>query len=112
MTTLVTEIDLNDECNHVRYFMIPMEMGYRQSISFNSFFNGVKKRNQSKQFLYVADSYEHLLELVALGAPISKMKLDGLKINPPIQCKDLYDFYKKIGYERKTRKYINEAAIS
>lgn len=116
MMFLITEIDL-ETYKHTRRFVIP-KLDYNQIISFESFFNCKKQRNKSKKYLYHKCWIEEELSLKFLAVKDGiydekkyiELEADiDWKIQNSIQCKDIYDFYTQIRYDRKTKKYINES---
>lgn len=93
MSYIITEVDLASSI-HTRRWRINVAT-YNKSISFDCFFFGKNRRNRSKKFLY------HCCQEV--DYEISKSLL-GEKVED-ITDIDLWDFYKVIGYDRKSKKY-------
>jgi len=62
--------------------------------SYNSFFHGSKRRNYTDEFLYSAEPVDEIL-----------LELQHIKIEELDQVDSLWDFYKIIGYDYKTKKY-------
>ncbi len=81
---------------------------YRQTVSLNSFFTGTKKRNWapdgrlyilSTMIEYEIDKDIAKSTLLKLGVDIS-IKHSGIVFN------GIWDFYSKVGYDRKNKKWI------
>jgi hypothetical protein len=71
---------------------------YRQMLSFDAFFNGRKRRNHSDIALYTANNKQEYLEYYANNSHLNT----GLTFN------GIWEFYKYIGYDYKTKKYIKK----
>jgi hypothetical protein len=104
----VIELDLNIEvrsqAKDVYCFTLA---GYRETISFNSFFHGLKQYCENKKtgFLYrpiYTPAYERLKRHKCYETEIY---LPLLEAGNFIACENLYDFYSKIGWNRKEKKY-------
>lgn len=99
---IVTEIDLLDGCKHTRYFRFPLdadkEFCYRSRVSANAFFFGGKKRNYTKpkHFLYIEKTEEEF----ECGANMRIIKTPEF-----IELSSIWEFYKLIGYNYKTKKW-------
>jgi hypothetical protein len=91
---------------HTNLYRFP-SAGYRQSVSFGSFFWGKNQRNYSPTKIYVATSVSHLEMQRGWPSLISKHKVAELDSDRVIYCKSLFDFYDKVGYNRKQRKWLN-----
>ena len=86
---------------HVRCFVFDPG-GYKASVSFNSFFFG-SGRNKSDKFIYCPT---HLSDIFMLqDHKFEASKLAKIDSGEAIFCEDVFDFYKKIGYDYKTKKY-------
>ena len=91
---ILTIVELEKtECQHIRYFEVNVDEGenfnYRARVSLNAFFNIDFKRNENDKFLYV-ETAKRVDE-----------KAETVKVN------SLWEFYKLIGYNYKTKKYEN-----
>jgi len=78
---------------------------YRESISYGWFFYGDKRRNFNDKILYTIvhpSEFEIMKDFPGCKEMLVKGILDR---GEDIKCKNLYDFYEKIGYNRKTKKY-------
>lgn len=96
----VRQIDLKDGCKHVAIHNIPYpefdDKGfYRTSISYSAFFEGTKGRNKNEDYLFY---------LVDRQYPGTIYELERDASLPVIEHTDLLDFFKNIGYDRKTKK--------
>ena len=100
LKVLVTAINLASY-HHDAYYVFDLA-GYRDRVSFNAFFNRGTGRNRSTTHIYYAEVVD---ELEACGSTLTKMKLDAIKANPPVQCQDLWDLYRRIGYDHKARSW-------
>lgn len=98
----VKQIDLKDGCKHIAMHNIPYpefkDKGfYRTSISYFAFFEGKKERNKNDDYLF----YE-----VSRTFPGTTYEIERDATLPTKEHADLLDFFKNIGYDRKTKKYI------
>lgn len=101
----VSEVDTESKGKHKRYFLFS-ESKYQSIVSLNCFFFGKKKRNWNGKLLYCVHNVFEIIELVEkYNSFFDKPYYDAIKSNTCIKCDGLYDFYKKIGYNRKTKKY-------
>lgn len=91
-----------DSCKHLRCFIFEIG-GYRCSVSFNSFFFGKKIHNRNGAKVYCPT---HVSEIIQFGGSFERHKLDKINNGTAIVCKDVFDFYKKIGYDYKSKKYL------
>ena len=106
MNIVVTVIEL-PSCKHLEYIEFEMPSawqkgGYRQVISFNSFFHGwsVKSskslaRNKTKTRLYHEQRKEEW----------DLFKWNYFAKSKRTKVKDLWDFYRHIGYDWRTKKH-------
>lgn len=95
MIQICSEIDTENNkhiCYHEFYLPHVTEGGYRQIVSFNAFFHGMKKRNWNKNKLY------HLTDEITMKFCQYKSKT--------VKHKDIWAFYKAIGYNYKRKKYM------
>lgn len=98
---VASEIDLKDGCKHLRYIRFPLDDGkypicYRSRVSYNSFAHGMKGRNycpnqKNAKLLYHCD-HEEMKTWMDPNVAI-------------IDVQNLWEFYKLIGYNYKTKKY-------
>jgi hypothetical protein len=121
---VVIEIDLMDkEYRHKRVHVFnlpsPSEKGfYRETTSFNAFFNGVPKGNrlhgpnQNSTTLYNAKRWIEFEETCERQAKLFvEKKLKGFpddRLLPRVEHQNIWDFYQKIGYDYKKKRYIKE----
>ncbi len=96
---IVTEIDLVTY-EHTNHYLFSPD-GYREIISSDSFFSGLKRRNRSNFKLYNRTWIDEVI-----GGLFDKSKVDAINHKTAIECKNLFDFYKKIGYDRYLKKYV------
>lgn len=104
MEIVAMELEL-PSCKHLCYhkFILPelVNKGYTQVVSFNAFFCSLKKRNQTKTRLYVSkypDDWEMFTKVIAGHS--------GIDPTTPYKThSNLWDFYKNIGYDHKTKKW-------
>ena len=111
----VTEIARNNLFNHNRYIRFDLDDGkdfcYRSRVSHGAFFNNYKgkKRNRTDKYLYYA---KHLREFqIDLDVWAKMMKEhpdlpDIYSSVPVVTVKNIWEFYKLIGYDYKTKKWI------
>jgi hypothetical protein len=96
--------------NHLGYFIFKRlkyneKCHYRHLTSFNSFFHGKNRKNENENYLYYMQYGFDLLAMFKHGSFFAKTDIERIKTLGVEVCTDLYDFYTKIGYNRKTRKY-------
>ena len=93
-----------DECDddHRTYYRFDLDDGknfcYRTRMSFNAFFHSIKDRNVSNGFLYHTDRKDSIEKIAKI--------FDDYPVNW-IDCKNIWEFYQIIGYDYKTKKYLN-----
>lgn len=87
--------------------------GYRENISFSWFFHGLKRRNENRQRnLWYIDKFIGAYERVkGLKCHETEVYLPILESGDFIVCENLYDFYEKIGWDRKKQKYLTKENI-
>ena len=102
-----------DDSDKIRYWRIAAPLPYRQSISLSGFRNlqhKILKKHSNRwyyfkfqnEFEYDNEWYQQDINHPVLGELYQKY------LNLPIiDCVDLYDFYNKIGWDRKKKKFIN-----
>ena len=105
---IVTEVLLADGHKHARHFRLPIdpkggEFNYRSRTSINCFFYGKKRRNyKGIEILYhVADEHEHKSSL-----KITQQSLPHWPTPFYIDVDSIWDFYKIIKYDYKTKKWL------
>lgn len=110
----VVEIDRYNLFKHNRYIRFDLDDGkdfcYRSRVSYNAFFNNYKgkKRNRSGKYIY---SSKHLEEFqIDLNVWTKMMKehpsLPDIHSSiPVVNVKNIWEFYKLIGYDYKTKKW-------
>lgn len=112
---IVTEVHLNRGCEHGRYFRVPVDakgcyvsaagvpFDYKSRRSINAFFyNPNKQRNyKGKETLYhVCEESESIGSL-----KITQEFLPDWPTPNYIDVDSIWDFYKLIGFNNKTKKY-------
>lgn len=111
---MVTEVDRNTS-KHIRRFIVSMpdikDKGfYRATTSYNAFFSSLKRRNWSDKKIYIpiAECYGTSTKFEnPPGVVIDVNHTYGpSKIKNPIKMKSIWDFYKAIGYNYKTKSYV------
>ncbi len=95
----ITQIELKSPYRHIQYhkFSFPEfnDKGfYRTMISYDAFFEGVKVRNYSKNYLYYLRR--------------DKDWEDRNHNLPVIEHENLLDFFKNIGYSRETKEFVGK----
>jgi hypothetical protein len=98
---IATEVDMTDGCKHLRYIRFPLDDGktpicYRSRVSYNAFAYSVKGRNYNPNF-------KNARILWACDHEDQKTWMDS--DIPIIDVKNVWEFYKLIGYDYKTKKY-------
>lgn len=100
--------------NHTRYIRFDLDDGkqfcYRSRVSHDAFFrNHKKKRNRNDKFGYVSKRmYEFQFDVDAWTHMMKKHPdlPDIYGSVPVVTVKNLWEFYKLIGYNYKTKKWI------
>jgi hypothetical protein len=117
---VVTEIDLQNGCEHTRYIIYPLDGGkdfcYKSRTASNSFFHGMKKRNyyfpngkrKPPKFLYhVQDLWEKNMHDDCFRESMARC---GGKIKfrdvPTDFADNIFDMFKMIGWDNKTKKWL------
>lgn len=96
----VTEIDLKNRYKPIRYIRFPLDDGkhpmcYRSRTSYSSFACGLKQRNYSPNKKHAKLFYYCQIEA----------ETSSFYEIPIIDVNNIWDFYKLIGYNYKTKKY-------
>ena len=116
---IVTEVLIKDGHKHGRYFRVPTApkgtkpdtagnvFDYRSAVSINSFFYGIKRRNQKKkEVLYHCDWEDgHLISEDAWRETHRKNNIPHKEITY-IEVDSIWHFYTLIGYDYKKKKYL------
>jgi hypothetical protein len=78
---------------------------YRCRTSFNTYFHSVKKYNcKSNGYLYYTkQDIEYDIELASWSKALGFNPHENIQI---IELKNIWEFYKLIGYDYKTKKYL------
>lgn len=103
---IAIKVDLTDSCNHLEYIRFPLDLDYRSVASYNSFANGIKKRNygidrRNPKFLWTCgDEHER---------QSSKLLFPEI---PIVDVENIWEFYELIGFDYKTNKWIKEIHTS
>jgi hypothetical protein len=111
---VVTEIDLQAGYKHRRYIKFDLDDGkgfcYRSRMTHNAFFHNYKtKRNQTDQYLYHAKSeaeHQMTIDVWAESMAENTNLPDIYSSVPVVTVKNVWEFYKLIGYDYKTKKWI------
>lgn len=128
-TKIITEIDLKDNCKHLRTFQLTLpsvtEKGfYRETMSFDYFFYGPNERNykpspKRREKLDFSDCrYVYHVQLKSEWDASTKRMRDFLKEQNRLEelyayvdtltvqhVTTLWDFYQEIGYDYKKQKW-------
>lgn len=116
---LIKKIETKECYAHLEYYALQMpepdEKGfYVQSVSFNAFFHSLKKHNYDEKnglFYYSIGWDDYLFELGFKRDPELEKALASLTaeyktfFEEAIEFNSIWDFYKHIGYDYKTKKY-------
>lgn len=104
---IITEVLLNKGCEHGRYFRMPLDPGgkefsYRGRTAVNAFFFGLKNRNRKgKEVLYhIQEEGESKRSL-----EITQKHLPDWPTPVYINVDSIWEFFKIIGFNNKTKKY-------
>jgi len=102
----VSQIDLKNGCEHVKLHIFPLPQikdpgFYRTMISYSAFFESCKSRNRSKNYLYYQTDFRD----GDLRGEYEKHRDSQL---PVVEYKSLLDFFEGIGYDRATKRYIDD----
>lgn len=103
---IIKELEM-PECKHIKRHILDIkEHNYRQSLSFSSFFHGLKERNRTETRLFIAT---HITDHEITEAVWQKTR-KRLKLGPEPELEEIHhatiwDFYKYIGYDYKTKKW-------
>jgi hypothetical protein len=109
-TLTVRQIDLKEGCKHVRLHTFPFpdvrDKGfYRTVTSYSAFFEGVKRRNRSDRYLF------SVLDLRD-GDFRGEYELKRDAALPVTEHASLLDFFKGIGYDRGSKKFLHNSNYS
>lgn len=103
VTKYIVAVDLNDPPaeKKKRYFHLVLPSAtepdfYRQTVSFNAFFRGLKRRNRSPSTLYIA--YDEDLLTAYLRERFSSHKV--------LRFDSIWDFYKAVGYNHRKNSWV------
>lgn len=98
ISIIATEIDLKTYA-HVRYIQFDLDDGkgmcYRSRVSYNAFRTNAKRRYYNGDVMYFC---EHDT------SPVLRAEMQLIPA-PVVQLANLWEFYKLIGYNYKTKKY-------
>ena len=109
----VTEIDRSNS-KHNRYIRFDLDDSkdfcYRSRVSYSAFFHSYKRmRNHTNKFLYISKQvYEFQIDVDTWDYMMKKNPNlpDIYSSVPVVTVKNLWEFYKLIGYDYKTKKWI------
>ena len=105
-TLKVKQIALSGKwiCMHEFPFPEMLDPGfYRTMISYGAFFESAKQRNWSDKYLYlVVKEYGYR----------PAWELEEIAKLPIVKHENLLDFFKNIGYDRKSKKFITDGLHS
>ena len=111
----VVEIDRSNLFKHNRYIHFDLDDGkdfcYRSRVSHTAFFSNYKRkaRNLSDKYLYHSKHLEEFQIDLDVWAKMMKEHPDLTDIYssvPVITVKNIWEFYKLIGYDYKTKKWL------
>jgi hypothetical protein len=114
MTIQIVALELNLNVDHTykRYFKFDLDDGknfcYRSRTSHDAFFHSTKKRNRKESLLYTSrHEDEHQLDIAHWHTMMKKYSnlTDIYAEVPVVHVKNLWEFYKLIGYDYKTKKF-------
>lgn len=96
----VTQIDLKNKSTHVAVHTFSI-CGYREILSYGAWSTAYKNRNKNKNYLFHARNCEEY-----------ELSLGGKKYHDTIDIKkiehgSLWEFYKSIGYDYKSKRYFS-----
>lgn len=107
MKFLMKEIPL-DGSAHTRMWLVDIDQGedmhYQSRVSFNAFMFSKHKRNQTDKFLYYGQSLE---EAEMTSDSMKKFGSIGYDFTKIEKVDSIWDFYKIIGYDYKSKKFID-----
>lgn len=93
---IVTELDRTTG-THVRYYLVPKCDSYRSAVSLNAFAWGTRRYNRSINKWYIFRRIDDLYP--------TDIMLNILEEGTCIRCEGIFDFYKKIGFDYKKKKF-------
>ena len=96
---IITELIFNKSKkyhDHCRRFKLTIS-NYTESISFGSFFESTKRRNDNKHGILYVSHYEEIYNTM--------YKNQDSNLSPLIEVKSLWEFYHIIGYNYKLKKW-------
>ena len=102
-TLIVRQIERKGPCKHVMLHELPLPQHkddgfYRTMISYGAFFTGAKRRNWSKEYLFVAVDNWYIP---------SEYEVNRDRNLLVRRHDNLLDFFRSIGYDRKSKKFTN-----
>lgn len=110
---VVLELALNEDHTHNQYIRFDLDDGkdfcYRSRVSHGAFFHSAKQRNRNKKFLYTSKhDNEHQISIDHWREMMNKYpNLTDIYASVPIvHVKNLWEFYKLIGYDYKSKKWL------
>jgi len=110
---VVLEMALDKDASHRRYIKFDLDNGknfcYRSRVSHDAFFHSIKKRNKNKKFLYTSKHEdEHQIDINLWNKMMKQRPTlqDIYATVPVVHVQNLWEFYKLIGYNHKTKKWI------
>lgn len=106
VNVVITELDL-ESGNHKRFICFDLDDGksfcYRSRTSFGAFFHSPKNRNKSSKYLYSAHfKDEHDQSIIRLEKQLPNFFQDI----STTEVKNIWEFYKLIGYNYKNQKWL------
>lgn len=84
-------------------------MCYRSRVSYNAFFHSMSDRNKTPNYLYIAKTEkEHQIDIEVWDSMMETYPdlTDIYRTVPVTDVKNIWEFYKLIGYDYKAKKWI------
>lgn len=110
---IVTEIDLLNGCKHLRIFKFPLDpsgsFDYKSRTAINAFAHSVKGRNykpNKKDGTHLYHFQDQQDWDIAKNCLMKSLGHDPRDSIPVTECKSIFEFYKIIGFDNKTKKWI------
>lgn len=112
MPYIVTEIDLVDQYKHLRYFRFPVDpngsFDYKSRTAINAFAHSTKQRNYKPNFKEATFLYHFQDEVswqITKDCLIKSLGFDPRADKEIIECASIFEFFKIVGYNNKTKKW-------
>ena len=112
MNYIVKEIDLKNQCRPLRHFKFPIDpngsFDYKSRTAINAFAHSVKQRNYKPKFKDASVLYYFQGEedwQITKECFIKTLGFDPNGDKEIIECASIFEFFKVIGYNNKTKKW-------